>query len=104
MNRSLQRSMKRAIKGTSKALRTHTIGECKAKLFEPKPCFSNKTIQAPVKGKPHICVREGWWRVSAMPKPYHKYALTFGKAHDFACNANDYGRRQLIERMTGDAT
>lgn len=97
----LRKSMKRAIKGTSKALRTHTIGMCPIKI-EPKACFSNATIAAPVKGKPHICKREGWWRVSAMPKPYHKYALTFGKAHDFACNANEAGRQQLFQRMLGD--
>lgn len=106
MNRKMPESVKRDLaqrrskKGGSGGYKYRIT--CPIK-FEPKPCFSNASIVAPVKNKPHICRSEGWWRVSAMPKPYHKHALNYGKAHDFACNANNAGRIQLIERMTEDA-
>lgn len=29
--------------------------------------FDNRSIQRKVPRKPHICVREGWWRVCPMP-------------------------------------
>ncbi|WQZ00315.1 hypothetical protein Shy_CDS0038 [Escherichia phage Shy] len=43
--------------------------------------FSNQSIVAPVKGKPHIVLRAGFWRVSPMPKPYHRYNMLWNLAH-----------------------
>lgn len=43
--------------------------------------FSNQSIVAPVEGKPHIVVRAGFWRVSPMPKPYHRYNHAWNLAH-----------------------
>lgn len=53
--------------------------------------FSNVSIKAPVRGKPHICLREGFYRVS----PWHinRPIKEWAAAHDFARDMND--RRPL---------
>lgn len=50
--------------------------------------FTNKSIVAPVKDKPHIVLRAGFWRVSPMPKPYHKFAALWLQAHIVARRLN----------------
>lgn len=44
--------------------------------------FTNLSIQAPRKGKPHICKREGWWRVSPFQGP-RWIDGRWGSAHNF---------------------
>ena len=72
-------------------LRSRRKQKQQAKRREP---FSNKSIVAPVKNKPHICIRQGWWRVSAMPKyasitPTRvRYKNRFYSAHDFVRKMN----------------
>lgn len=50
------------------------------------PSFSNASIIAP-KGKPHICKRLGYWRVSQWPK-YSALAQNFVAAHLFIKRLN----------------
>lgn len=50
--------------------------------------FSNATMRQPVPGKPHLALVAGWWRVSPMPKPYHKHSLLWRLAHDFVNQLN----------------
>lgn len=38
--------------------------------------------------KPHIYLREGYWRVSPMPKPYWRYKTDFASAHLWANHQN----------------
>ena len=82
--------------------RTHPI-VCKAK-FEPKPCFSNASIKPPVRYKPHICIREGWWRVSPLNvKPgIEVVEQRWRKAHDFACHNNEPIRREAFKGLCHD--
>ena len=55
--------------------------------------FTNASIVAPVKGKPHICIRQGRWRVSASIKPHWRTQDRFARAHDHARIMNiDQGR------------
>lgn len=45
---------------------------------------------APVKStKPHIVFIDRYWRVSSMPKPYHRYQGIWRRAHTFAGKLND---------------
>lgn len=53
-----------------------------------REAFSNATMRAPVPGKPHIARLGGWWRVSPMPKPYHKHSTLWRLAHDFVNQLN----------------
>lgn len=53
--------------------------------------FSNQSIIEPKPTKPHICIRKGLWRVSAMPRSASGrvskawlYRFTYTKAHDKA--------------------
>lgn len=80
--------------------------ECKAKFPEVKCSFSNQSIKPPVRYKPHICVRQGWWRVSPLNvKPGVEVAeQRWRKAHDFACKANEPTRQTLYARINDDAT
>lgn len=52
--------------------------------------FNNASIVAPKPGKPHICLRDGYWRVSRAGKgtlsseQYRNWA----RAHDFIVKLN----------------
>lgn len=58
--------------------------------------FNNTSISPPRPSKPHICVREGWWRVSplrvALREAWHVGAIEvnvcFNKAHLFINRLN----------------
>jgi hypothetical protein len=52
--------------------------------------FSNATIVPPRLTKPHICVREGWWRVSQQRIGPHNIDVRtrFVIAHRFAHKLN----------------
>lgn len=47
--------------------------------------FSNQSIKAPCPGKPHICIRNGLWRVSPFVKGQWKQ---WKKAHALANRLN----------------
>ena len=60
-------------------------------MAKSKASFSNASIAEPVARKPHICVRQGLWRVSAMPRRFNGrtdkpwlYADSYQKAHSHA--------------------
>lgn len=64
----------------------------KAKSKQP---FSNQSILEPKERKPHICKRNGLWRVSAMPRTLggkvskaFLYRFIYNSAHDFARKLN----------------
>lgn len=50
--------------------------------------FDNKVIQPVRQGKPHITFIDRYWRVSAMPKPRHKYRDIFLEAHRLTQHLN----------------
>lgn len=56
--------------------------------------FSNKTIKPIRSNKPHICVRDGWWRVSPCVKPYFRECAF---AHAYAAFQNNKIRRDICE-------
>ena len=60
------------------------------------PGFSNKSIVAPVKGLPHICLRDGWWRVSPWIKGQGLHNWT--TAHAFANVLNNRRRANESHR------
>jgi hypothetical protein len=62
----------------------------------PRKGFSNRSITPPVYSKPHICYRQGYWRVSSQLKPYHLTHATWRKAYDFAGDLNGEVRLQRI--------
>jgi len=59
--------------------------------------FTNQSIKAPRQYKPHICLRDGWWRVSAAWRvPANVLAQTWpqwNKAHNFVNELNIKSRR-----------
>lgn len=79
---------------------THSI-KCKP-TFEPKPCFSNESIKAPIHYKPHICMRLGWWRVSPLPRNQYDMPNKWASAHDFACRMNEPIRQTLYARINNE--
>lgn len=54
--------------------------------------FDNATIKAPRRTKPHICKREGWWRVSK----YNGWAYIWNAAHVFINARNSADRDQFV--------
>lgn len=105
MRRKMPESVKRELsmrRNGRKLMRKHPI-ECKAK-FEPKPCFSNESIKAPIHYKPHICMRLGWWRVSPLPRNQYDMPNKWASAHNFACRMNEPIRQTLYARMNDHAT
>lgn len=71
--------------------------ECRAGPFG----FTNGSITPPRPNLPHICLREGYWRVSPQSRPYYKTQLTWQKAHAWASWLNGGRKLQtLIEQMT----
>lgn len=106
MRRKMPESVKRELsmrRNGRKMMRKHPI-TCKAKFPEVKCSFSNQSIKPPVRYKPHICIRQGWWRVSPLNvKPGVEVAeQRWRKAHDFACKANEPTRQTLYARINDD--
>lgn len=61
--------------------------------------FSNLSITPPRKFKPHICVREGWWRVS--PFRGLEWGKSWDVAHAFAQYHNNKRRHKNGTDDTG---
>jgi hypothetical protein len=39
--------------------------------------------------KPRVYFKDGWWRVSKMPKPYHRNMKLWGEVHRYAGKLNE---------------
>lgn len=51
--------------------------------------FRNTSIVAPFKDKPHICIRQGYWRVSPLFKPhYGERGVKWNEAHKLTRRLN----------------
>lgn len=50
--------------------------------------FDNRSIEAPFCNKPHIVLREGWWRVSPKPREPWVMAERWDKAYSFIGTLN----------------
>lgn len=47
--------------------------------------------------------KRGYWRVSPMPKPYHKHADRWQHAHDYATKLNNKGVNEMAITITREA-
>lgn len=66
-----------------------------------KKSFSNATIQEPIHGKPHICKRVGWWRVSSWKR---ETGALYYQAHDFANKLNAKERNNVQSILATQST
>lgn len=67
--------------------------------MKPKKPFSNSTIQERQHGKPHICKREGWWRVSSWKRGTGDL---YYKAHAFVDTLNVKEHLQCLRTGSTD--
>jgi hypothetical protein len=65
----------------------------------PLKSFSNRSIIPPVYSKPHIVLRQNYWRVSPQLRPYSETHSRWRMAYEFVSRANEQRKyERLAER------